>query len=299
MSYIVGLKLLQERQRQKELQAVKEAEEARAREEIRRQEEEFARQQLADQERRRREEERKIRVAEERTRLEALANQQMQYYQQYENLPPQGSPKTVPDPRYGQSQFGPPPPERASSYNSNRNVNARENNIDKYNDGYPTNSSSTFGSSQENNPSKKSVSFNPQVNLEANLGSPTHNTSYQPFQRGYTPPEPQNMSHTNYPQSQTVPANSETSPTVNNNDVKYRTQENTPTVIGSQEIYRDPRSRIEAKMANKNKQTSDRLSFRDKMKFFAQEAGEHTPKEKPKASTSQRRIESQLLYNGQ
>lgn len=278
---------------------MKEAEEARAREEIRRQEEEFARQQLADQERRRREEERKIRVAEERTRLEAMANQQNQFYQQYENLPPQGSPKTVPDPRYGQSQFGPPPPERASSYNTNRTVNGREPTIDKYNGGYPTNSSSPFGSSQENNPSKKSVSFNPQVNLEANLGSPTHNMSYQPFQRGYTPPEQQNMSQTNYPQSQSVPDNSVSSPTVNNNDVKYRTQENTPTVIGSQEIYRDPRSRIEAKMANKNKQNMDRLSFRDKMKFFAQEAGEHTPKDKPKASTSQRRIESQLLYNGQ
>ena len=70
-------------------------------------------------------------------------------------------------------------------------------------------------------------------------------------------------------------------------------------MIGSQEVYRDPRTRIEAKMANKNKQNADRLSFRDKMKFFALEAGENTPKEKPKASTSQRRIESELLHNGQ
>ncbi|XP_053396807.1 afadin-like isoform X3 [Mercenaria mercenaria] len=288
-----------ERQRQKELQAQKDAEEARAREEIRRQEEEYQRQQLAEQERRRREEEREIRVAEERKRLEALANQQNQYYSQYENLPPQGSPKTVPDPRYGQSQYGPPPPERGSSYDTGRNMNARPDHMDRYNGGYHMNPPSQYGSSQENIPSKKSVSFNPQVNLEVGPGSPGHNSSYQPFQRAYTPPEPQNMSRTNYSQSQSVPVSSVPSPSVNNNDVKYRTQENTPTVIGSQEIYRDPRSRIEAKMANKNKQNVDRLSFRDKMKFFAQEAGEHTPKEKPKASTSQRRIESQLLYNGQ
>lgn len=221
-----------------------------------------------------------------------MANQQNQYYQQYENLPPQGSPKTtMSDPRYGQNQFAPPPPDR-SSYNSNR----REDITDRYNGGYGMNQSPQFRTSQENIP-KKSVSFNPQVNSEQR--SPSHNTSYQPFQRAYTPPEPQNMSRTNYSQSQSVPTNSVPSPTINNNDVKYRTQENTPTVIGSQEIYRDPRSRIEAKMANKNKQSADRLSFRDKMKFFAQEAGENTPKEKPKASTSQRRIESQLLYNGQ
>lgn len=286
----------QERQRQRELQAQKEAEEARVREEIRRQEEEYQRQQLAEQERRRREEDREIRVAEERKRLEAMANQQNQYYQQYENLPPQGSPKTVPNSRYGPTQYGPPPPDRGSSYNTNRNINSREDHVDRYNGGYNMTPSSPY---VENMPSKKSVSFNPQVNLEAGQVSPVNNTSYQPFQRAYTPPEPQSMSRTNYSQSQSVPVSSVPSPTVNNNDIKYRTQENTPTVIGSQEIYRDPRSRIEAKMANKNKQNADRLSFRDKMKFFAQEAGENTPKEKPKASTSQRRIESQLLYNGQ
>ncbi|KAL4233546.1 Mllt4p [Mactra antiquata] len=283
-----------ERQRQKEIQAQKEAEEARAREEIRRQEEEYHRQQLAEQERRRREEEREIRVAEERKRLEAM-NQQNLYYQQYENLPPQGSPKNMmSDPRYGQNQMGPPPPDRLG-YNQRR-----DDITDRYNGGFGMNQPSQFRASQENIP-KKSVSFNPQVNSEVGQRSPGPNPSYQPFQRAYTPPEPQNMSRTNYSQSQSVPpVSSVSSPAVNNNnDVKYRTQENTPTVIGSQEIYRDPRSRIEAKMANKNKQSADRLSFRDKMKFFAQEAGENTPKEKPKASTSQRRIESQLLYNGQ
>lgn len=278
-----------------ELKAQKDAEEARAREEIRRQEEEYQRQQLAEQERRRREEEREIKVAEERRRLEAMSNPQNAYFQQYENLPPQGSPKTMPDPRYPQGQYMPSPPERGSSYNSGRNMS------EQFNGGYRVNNpnpSSPFRASQEN-VTKKSVSFNPQVNSETlSPTSPPHQQSYSPFQRAYTGPD---QSRTNYSPSYSSPVTSVPSPTVNNNNnnVKYRANESTPTVIGSQEVYRDPRTRIEAKMANKNKQNADRLSFRDKMKFFAQEAGENTPKEKPKASTSQRRIESQLLHNGQ
>ena len=291
----------------KEIQAQKEAEEAAAREEIRRQEEAYERQRLAEQERRRQEEEREIRVAEERKRLEAMnAQNQNQnfHYQQYANLPPQSSPKT-----YNPNMYNtPPPPERGSSYNvANRNINSRpEDNMDKYNGGFRVNNpASQFRSSQENIPSKKSVSFNTQVNAQPNVGyiepeqrSPS---SYQPFQRAYLTPE-QSYSRTNYPTSSSspsVPVSSvKDSPKVNMPEVQYRTNENTPTVIGAQEIYRDPRHRIEAKMANKGKQNQDRLSFRDKMKFFAQEAGENTPKEKPKASTTQRRIESQLV-NGQ
>ena len=289
----------------REIQAQKEAEEAAAREEIRRQEEAYERQRLAEQERRRQEEEREIRVAEERKRLETMTAQNQNqnfHYQQYANLPPQSSPKT-----YNPNIYTPPPPERGSSYNvANRNINSRpEDNIDKYNGYRVNNPSSQFRSSQENIPSKKSVSFNTQVNAQPNVGyvepeqrSPS---SYQPFQRAYLTPE-QSYSRTNYPTSSSpssVPVNSvKDSQTLNAPEVQYRTQENTPTVIGSQEIYRDPRTRIEAKMANKGKQSADRLSFRDKMKFFAQEAGENTPKEKPKASTTQRRIESQL-QNGQ
>ena len=303
---------MQERQRQRELQAQKEAEEARAREEIRRQEEEFQRQQYAEQERRRREEEREIRVAEERKRLEAMNNHQNSYYQQYENLPPQGSSKPMVDPRYGQQgqQYMPNPPERGSSYNPGRPMHEQYNN-----GGYRVNNpnpGSPFRSSQENI-QKKSVSFNTQEPPRSPAAQqpppvsqayqqPPASQSYQPFQRAYMPPaeQPRTSYSPQQQQSPGVPPASIGSPAVNNNnDVKYRTQENTPTVIGSQEVYRDPRARIEAKMANKNKQQTDRLSFRDKMKFFAQEAGENTPKEKPKASTSQRRIESQLLYNGQ
>ena len=178
--------------------------------------------------------------------------------------------------------------------------------VDRYSSGYRvSNGPAPFRSSQENIPSKKSVSFNTQVNAQPNTSyvdpeqrSPS---SYQPFQRAYLTPE-LSYSRTNYPTSSSspsVPVNSvKDSPVVNQPEVQYRTQENTPTVIGAQEVYRDPRTRIEAKMANKGKQNTDRLSFRDKMKFFAQEAGENTPKEKPKASTTQRRIESQI-FNGQ
>ena len=243
-------------------------------------------------------------MGEERRRLEAMSGPQSNYYppQQYENLPPQGSPKTMPDPRYTQQagpQYMPSPPERGSSYNAGRNP------AEQFNGGYRVNNpSSPFRSSQENIP-KKSVSFNPQVNSETlSPVTPPHQqpSSYQPFQRAYIGPS--DTSRSNFSPSYNPPVNNVPvpSPTANNNNnIVYRTSEGggTPAVIGSQEVYRDPRTRIEAKMANKNKQNADRLSFRDKMKFFALEAGENTPKEKPKASTSQRRIESELLHNGQ
>lgn len=90
------------------------------------------------------------------------------------------------------------------------------------------------------------------------------------------------------------------SPQQNHVEAKYRTSENTPGVIGSQEIYRDPRNRIAAQKEAYSKKGpgAERMSFRDKMKYFAAEAGENTPKEKPKASRTLRNIESQL-HNGQ
>jgi hypothetical protein len=36
------------------------------------------------------------------------------------------------------------------------------------------------------------------------------------------------------------------------------------------------------------------MSFRDKMKMFASEAGENTPKERPKVSRAQRAIETSI-----
>ncbi|XP_029640557.1 afadin isoform X3 [Octopus sinensis] len=87
-------------------------------------------------------------------------------------------------------------------------------------------------------------------------------------------------------------------PTANSVEVHYRIAE-TPGVIGGQEIYRDPRTRIQAKKAAGSAKSPgpERMSFRDKMKYFAQEAGEGTPKEKSKASRVQRDIE--YAMNGQ
>jgi afadin len=144
---------------------------------------------------------------------------------------------------------------------------------------------------------KKSVSFNTQPD--------THLYTPQGSQSSYRTSSV--SSDTNNPNfEQNLPLQSQNDTVFNNNtpqqnhvEAKYRTSENTPGVIGAQEIYRDPRNRIAAQReANNPKKPADRMSFRDKMKYFAQEAGENTPKEKAKASRTLRNIESQL-HNGQ
>lgn len=72
----------------------------------------------------------------------------------------------------------------------------------------------------------------------------------------------------------------------------------TPSVIGTQEIYRDPRQRRlqqeqEKKMSTSRGPDGSKLSFQEKMKLFAQEVGENTPKEKAKISKAQREIEDE------
>ena len=71
----------------------------------------------------------------------------------------------------------------------------------------------------------------------------------------------------------------------------------TPGVVGAQEVYRDPRDRIAAQRlipGNDNGVAGERMSFRDKMKMFATEAGENTPSDKLKISRAQQRVEAQL-----
>ena len=72
---------------------------------------------------------------------------------------------------------------------------------------------------------------------------------------------------------------------------------NTPGVIGAQEVYRDPRDRIAAYRQTNNVITPEpqRMSFRDKMRMFAKEAGENTPQERSKISRAQQALETQ--YN--
>jgi len=76
----------------------------------------------------------------------------------------------------------------------------------------------------------------------------------------------------------------------NSNNLASYTTAPTPGVIGAQEIYNDPRARIQAaNQLQKPKQPiPERMSFRDKMKMFADEIGESSPQEKPKTSKWER-----------
>jgi len=70
----------------------------------------------------------------------------------------------------------------------------------------------------------------------------------------------------------------------------------TPSVIGNQEIYRDPRSRMlleqqEKKLSAGKPPDGAKLSFKEKMKLFAAENGGDTPRDKAKISKAQREID--------
>ena len=88
-------------------------------------------------------------------------------------------------------------------------------------------------------------------------------------------------------------------------DFEYESEEvneqQTPSVIGANEVYLDPRAKIQLKkqqqkMLEKESQEGEKLSFKDKMKLFAKEVGETTPdvNNKIKVSKKQREIESKL-----
>ncbi|XP_028968030.1 afadin [Galendromus occidentalis] len=68
-----------------------------------------------------------------------------------------------------------------------------------------------------------------------------------------------------------------------------------PGVIGSQEVYRDPRQRIiSAKQSQKESSPPvgpEKLTFQEKMKMFAKEVGERTPQAKTSVSKAQREID--------
>ena len=226
------------------------------------------------------------------------------YQQQYMNLPP--------PPQEKDGLQAPPPPERKSSYNT---AAATRNNLDYTSLAFhgqpapgqpppppppPPPGSLDPPASAAFTASKKSVSFNTDMNTyqdrtpshsfssEHNLSPPAHQVA----------PGPNDVFHTSAPPPpQQAPRPAPSTPPSTTNYV----QQDSPMVIGAQEVYRDPRTRIEAQKAAETsgarKQAVERMSFRDKMKYFAQEAGEDTPKYKAKLSRTQRNIESQL--NGQ
>jgi len=65
----------------------------------------------------------------------------------------------------------------------------------------------------------------------------------------------------------------------------------TPGVVGAQELYPDPRDRVRSSHQEPYYMTPDRMTFGDKMRRFAAEAGEDTPVPKAKISRAQQRIE--------
>lgn len=71
---------------------------------------------------------------------------------------------------------------------------------------------------------------------------------------------------------------------------------NTPGVIGAQEVYKDPRAKRLAEQAQQKNIASpvpEKLSFKEKMKMFAMESGENNSfKDKSKISKAQREIDS-------
>lgn len=277
------------------MQIARDKEEERLRAEIRRQNDDYISQQMLQQRAQRLDQNREIRVSDERRRLESAnsgsgsqpvngqlingpvgmkGNASMPGYQQYMNLPPQ---QVVPE----KENLAPAPPERKSSYNTN---------ITRNNPDYTTLSFHAQPQPQQQlnppAPTKKTVKFNTNMNTYQER-TPSHSFSSE-----------HNLSPLD---DQALPSPSEVfhSP-VNRQPPSFTFQESTPGVIGTQEVYRDPRSRIEAEKAALNplkKPGVERMSFRDKLKLFAQEAGEDAPKYKPKASKTLRNIESQL--NGQ
>ncbi|KAK3098166.1 hypothetical protein FSP39_016827 [Pinctada imbricata] len=301
-----------EKERLREIEAQKEREEAAARAEIRRREEEFQRQQMEQRERERREQEREIRVNEERKRLDAMS----QGYQPYANLPAT------------QSQYGaPPPPQRGSSYDITNNTSMgrsapnfgrndlHQNNMNSMNNGFRNGGPNANSSMkmQENSVfvPKKSVSFNTQLETRNTYSVGSESRGSQSSYRTNSVSSDQNEAsspnvHNSFPQTNNVNDSvfTSTNSTPQQNHVQYRTSEGTPNVVGAQEVYRDPRNRIQAQREAQDKNVikksgnADRMSFRDKMKFFAQEAGEGTPKDKSRVSKTLRDIESQL-HNGQ
>lgn len=283
------------------MQAAREIEEASLRAQIRQQEEEYSRKRLEKQKQLRLEQQREIRVSSERQRIESMQEQNRAPgfdHQPYANLPPAQPNRDVPQ-----------PPERNSSFNmiqrgSMRNSDYQGSNFRDQPQPVRRMGPETTAPATMPVP-KKSVSFNTQLEQlntysVGSVSGESHPSvsSYRSSQGSQSElADHQFMDHPGMPhESNDVFA----SPPQNNinHDITY-VAGGTPNVVGAQEIYRDPRQRIAAqKAANSIKRPgAERMSFRDKMKYFATEAGEDTIKLKPKASKTLRTIESQL--NGQ
>ncbi|XP_070568071.1 afadin-like isoform X2 [Ptychodera flava] len=291
--------LEEERQKQmqlEELRKKREAEKAALRErELRREEEERQIRQREEEMRARHEqqkreqEERERQLAEERRRLESqlqverdpniyYAKPYQPYREEDDVVHTTVNSYHVPGPEKTQIaptstlSSAPPPPERKSSYNTlDRSYGQRP-------DGQPT----------QQGPKKVSFydtaqSIPPQDDYTGSM----YRTSTASSSSGGSTASPANTGSNQANQDFVSPNNS-------NNMATYTTAP-TPGVIGAQEIYNDPRNRIQAMQALQKQKTAvpDRMSFRDKMKMFADEIGENSPQEKTKSSKWEREFLAQ------
>lgn len=319
-----------ERERRQEMQDKRDAEEKRARAEIRAEEEVYRQQQMALERQQRADQNRPISVSDERRRINSMnsagngGQTSPPGYSQYANIGRQN---------LDTQDLGgpPPPPQRNSSYEMfsqhQQRASFRGNNgisgdfppppppIQNNGMQQALPPSAMKNTGEPPAPAKKSVSFNTQMNTYKDR-TPSHSiSSYQSphgsqsSDPGLLPPPLHSLGSPeadvfdqNFPPPPSPPqgvGNNNNGPSTPTTPTQmYNTSSNTPNVIGAQEIYRDPRSKIEAKLASGRGTTAtDKMSFKEKMKYFAQEAGEDTIKYKPKASKTLRSIESQL--NGQ
>ncbi|XP_076466246.1 afadin-like [Babylonia areolata] len=116
--------------------------------------------------------------------------------------------------------------------------------------------------------SKKTVSFNTDLNTYQ-IRTPSHSFSSEHM----SPPADISPSAGTNEVFQMPPSSSSQHPYHPPAPTSY----GTPNVIGAQEVYRDPRSRIEAQKAaeqSSRSEATENMSFRDKMKYFGKEGVE-------------------------
>jgi len=305
-----------EHQRRLELAEQREVEERRARQEARAMEEARGQAQREAERQLRAEQQRPVKVADQRRKLDAQAP-----YSQYANL------AALPDPAVPQPLDAPPPPQRGSSYDSFSQHQQRNSFRGSSSENFPPPPSaaalnaslpSALKNWQEPKEAKKSVSFNTQMNTykertpqqsvssyKSPEGSQSSETGGMMDPHTMDPPAPLTPGDSDVFDPSTLPSppppHEASSPSSNGPQAPqaYNSTKTTPNVIGAQEVYRDPRSRIAAQRASaaaplRASPGKDRLSFSEKMKFFAAEAGDEDVKNKPRASRTLRTIESKL-----
>ena len=303
----------QERQQLREMEDAREAEERALREAARRENEQYGRERLD-----RMNEEREARVREEMNRMDRYGRLQFSPTNPY-----QPEPSKKPPPPIKEKPKVPPPPQRNSSYGMVNDHTYRPGSAGggQYEPSQPANNlprsvsasalkSADNGQAAPSGGAKKSVSFNANLATEidyrydstSSQNSSTYggSTSSYPSTSSYDPRNASTTGGYDAPTTPTTPGANDVFNHVrtpdNSFDMNYTTG-STPGVIGAQEVYRDPRDRIAANRPDVgHRPVPERMSFRDKMKMFATEAGENTPEEKPKVSRAQRQIE--LGLNG-